>query len=133
MFDRSIAATHDHPEAEPSVTALVSGIVGDAQELLRQQITLLKHEVRRDLKDARQMSVSFAACCILGAIAAVVWTFMLVYLVTWIWPSVPLWIGFGGVGCILSVAAAGLFLFSHACKRPPQAPVRPLPHAALSL
>src|ERR1043166_6913736 len=112
MYDRSMAATHEHPETEASVARLVTGIVDDAQQLLRQQITLLKHEVRRDLKDARQMSVSFAASCILGGIAPVLLAFTLVYLVSWIWPGLPLWGSFAGMTCVLGGTATVLLFFA---------------------
>jgi len=113
MFRDSMTGTdtHDSAASETSVTRLVSGIVDDAQELLRQQIVLLKHEVRRDLRDARQMGVSFVVSMLLGGIAVVLLSFMLVYLVNWLW-TVPLWIGFGMVGCISAVVGVGLFLFA---------------------
>ena len=35
---------------EPSVTALVTGIISDAEELFKQQFELFKHEVRDDFR-----------------------------------------------------------------------------------
>ena len=37
-----------------SLTALVAGIVNDAQELLKQQVALLKHDVRQDIRQAKE-------------------------------------------------------------------------------
>ena len=42
------------PAAAPSVTGLVSGILADAQELLKQQIALAKAEIRSDLQKTKQ-------------------------------------------------------------------------------
>ena len=53
MLHDTMTSTQDPSAHEPSVTRLVTGIIDDAQELLREQIRLFKHEVRRDLKDAR--------------------------------------------------------------------------------
>jgi hypothetical protein len=112
MFQETTLGTQEPIAHEPSVTNLVSGIVNDAQVLLRQQIALLKHEVRKDLRDARQMSISFVASCLVCGIAAVLLSFMLVHLVNWIWPAVPLWAGFGVIGAILTGIGGGLFFFA---------------------
>lgn len=96
-------------QQETSVARLVSGIVDDAQELLKQQIALLKHEVRRDLKEARKISVSFGVCCVAGLLSVVLFSFMLVYLVNWLWPVVPLWVCFGIFGVVGGVVAISLF------------------------
>jgi len=37
---------HQQTDAEPSVTTLVAGIVRDAQELVKEQFELFKHEIR---------------------------------------------------------------------------------------
>jgi hypothetical protein len=110
MFRDSMTTTDTNRlGSEPSVTQLVSGIVDDAQELLRQQIILLKHEVRRDLKDATQMSISFVACCLLGGIAALLVSFMIVQLVSLV---IPLWISFAVVGCAYGFIAVVMFFYA---------------------
>ena len=40
--------------SEPSVTSLLSGIVNDAQELIKQQLELFKHELKDDMKRAQE-------------------------------------------------------------------------------
>jgi hypothetical protein len=99
-------------QPEPSVTRLVSGIVDDAHDLVRQQIQLLKHEILRDLKEARRISISFAVSCVSGGVALLLLSFMLVYLVNWLWPSQPLWVGFAFVGGLCAVTCVGLFFFA---------------------
>jgi cobalamin biosynthesis protein CobD/CbiB len=94
---------------EQSVTQLVSGIVDDAQVLLRQQIALLKHEVRKDLQEAKQLSLSFLAGGMACAVSTVLCSFALVYLLNWLWPVIPLWAGFAIVGFVFAMAASILF------------------------
>lgn len=113
MFHDSNLSTQD-PVAtrEPSVAQLVTGIVDDAQELMRQQIALFKHELRKDLKEAKRVSISFAVSCLLGGTAVLLLSFMLVYLVNWLWPAVPAWVGFGIIGALYAVICISLFFFA---------------------
>ncbi len=94
---------------DQSVTQLVSGIVNDAQDLMRQQIALLKHEVRKDLREAKQLSFSFLAGAMMCAVSTVLCCFALVYLVNWLWPVIPLWASFAIFGFIFGMAALVLF------------------------
>jgi hypothetical protein len=52
----SRSTTIENPPAAPSgnVTGLVSGILDDAQKLVRQQIDMLKSEVREDFKRSKR-------------------------------------------------------------------------------
>jgi hypothetical protein len=93
---------------EHSVTQLVSGIVDDAQVLLRQQIALLKHEVRKDLREAKQVSMTFLVGSVVGGIAAVMWSFALVYLLNWLWPVIPVWASFAIFGLVFSLVGLTL-------------------------
>jgi hypothetical protein len=105
----SMPETARNGNQEGSVTQLVSGIVDDAQELLRQQISLLKHEVRRDIQEAKQLSISFVAGVSVAAMAGILWCFTLVYLVNWLWPVIPMWGSFAIIGAICTVIAAACF------------------------
>ncbi len=106
MFQESTTSPPDQ-----SVTHLVSGIIDDAHELLRQQIALFKHEVQQDLKRAKKMSISFAASCIVCAVAGLMLSLMLVYLLSWAAPGLPLWVCFGIVAAAFAGMGAGLFFF----------------------
>jgi len=93
---------------EPSMTSLLSGIVNDAQELIKQQLTLFKHELKDDMNRAREampslglgVSVAVAAIFLLGLTVA--------HLLNWSFGEahLPLWgcyaivtVVFGAVGC----------------------------------
>jgi hypothetical protein len=40
--------------SEPSVTGLLTGIVNDAQRLINQQLTLFEHELKKDVREAKE-------------------------------------------------------------------------------
>src|SRR3954452_2861606 len=102
-------STDLHPQQDTSVTALVSGIVHDAQELLRQQLELFKHEVKDDLRKTREVALLMAAGGGVAVIAIMLLTLSLVFLMGWAFhPHLPLWACFGICGGIFAVIAAGL-------------------------
>jgi uncharacterized membrane protein YqjE len=94
--------------SDPSMTGLLSGIVNDAQELIKQQLQLFKHELKDDMKRAQEALPSLG----LGVVVAVAAVFLLgmtlANLLFWAVPAVPLWVWylvttvvFGVVGCVL--------------------------------
>lgn len=97
----------NHPE--PSLTSLVSGIVGDMQDLIKQQLQLTRREIEEDLrktKEAASLFVMGASVCFLGAILLCL---MVVHLIHWLSASAgndtafPLWACHGVVGFALVV------------------------------
>jgi len=102
--------THMETESQPGLTDLVSGIVQDAQHLMRQQLTLFQVEVKNDLHKTIAASVPMVAgaiVCLLGGIAA---TFALGYLLPTIWPNLPLWGSFAIVGGLWLALGATLLI-----------------------
>jgi hypothetical protein len=95
------------PQDQQSVTTLVSGIIGDAQTLIQQQVALIREEVRTDLRKTKEAVVSLAAGVGVAALAAVPLVFAVVYLLNeragW-----QLWASFLTVGVVLAAAGAGL-------------------------
>jgi len=98
-----------------SLTALVAGIVNDAQELIKQQVALLKHDVRQDIRQAKEALASVAIGGAIAALGAVLLAFMLVHLLFWLVPAVPLWGWFGIVGG--AVAVLGVILIYTGVRR----------------
>lgn len=88
--------------SSPSVTALVSGILTDVQELFAQQMRLLRLEIREDLRKARTGAIFLGAGLGVTAIGGLLLCVMLPLLLTWLtgWPE---WVCF----CIFGV----VFLF----------------------
>jgi len=98
-------ATNLHSGPDSGVGELVAGIVHDAQELIGQQLSLFKQEVRQDLKRARDGAAFMAAAagaCLLGSLLLVL---MLVYLLA-AQTGLPLWSCYGIVGGVLAVFGA---------------------------
>jgi Putative Actinobacterial Holin-X, holin superfamily III len=95
-----------------SVTRLVSGIFTDAEDLIRQQLTLFRLEMKQDVR-----RVADAGASILGAAAfllagVVLFCFGLVHLLAWLVPQLPLWACFGIVGGVFIALGVCLVLFA---------------------
>lgn len=101
-------ATNLQTESGQGAGELVKGIIHDAQELIGQQFTLLKHEIRQDFRNLRE-GIAFlilAAGSLL--VAAVLLGLMLVHLVHYLAPSWPEWVGYGLVGGAFAAGGVGL-------------------------
>lgn len=113
MADRlQTSSLPDAPGAEPSVTSLLSGIVKDAEELIKQQLLLFRHELKDDVSRAREALPSLGAGVVLMLAAIVFLGTTVALLLTWAVggdpPHLPLWVSFlivtvvfGVVGCCL--------------------------------
>ena len=80
-------------EARPSLTHLVGGIVQDAQQLARQQLTLFQVELKNDIRRTARGAIPLVAgifVCLIGASAAAL---AVAHLLPTIWPRLPLWGG----------------------------------------
>src|SRR5205809_3429867 len=92
------------PGTSGSVTPLVAGIVDDLQELIKQNLTLFKVEVRADLKKTRDSVAALGVGVGLMAVGALHLTVMLATLLWWAFDSaartggLPLWACFAIVG-----------------------------------
>lgn len=86
---------------EPSMTSLVSGIIADVQDLVRQQLALFREEVKGDVANAKEAAVSLALAGGVGLIGVGLLVLSLVHLLHWA-TALPLW------GCYGTLAAAFL-------------------------
>jgi hypothetical protein len=97
------------PEGQ-SVTGLVSGIVNDAQELIKQQVALVRAEIKADFQRAVRAAVMLAIGSLAAVPAVILLCFMAVYLLHE--PAgLPLWASFlivGGVFAVLSGVLIGV-------------------------
>lgn len=101
-------------EQDPSIASLLSGIVGDAQELVRQEIALARQEVREEISNAKGAAMALAIASAVLAVGGLLLVLTLAQgladLLDW-----PMWAGYGIVGAIMAVA--GYLLLSSAQKR----------------
>lgn len=109
-------------EYDASVSALLSGIVGDAQDLVRKEIALARQEIREEITAAKTAATALALA---GAVLAVGGLFLLVTVALGLsdllnWPT---WAGFGIVGLVFGIV--GAILLSSARQKMKQ--INPVP------
>jgi len=102
-------ATDVKPAPDTSLTELVTGILHDAQDLIKQQFDLLKVEVLDDLRKTRDAGILMGLGVGVALVGGLLLILMLVYLLNWAVPDLPLWASFGIWGVIACVAGLGLF------------------------
>src|SRR6516164_1798104 len=95
-------ATGVHPSTGPSTAALVSGIVNDVQELLKEQMTLFKIELLRDVNRAKKAAPSAFLGLGLTLAGTLVLAITLGLLLDWAVPAFPPWVGFLIAGVFLT-------------------------------
>lgn len=98
-----------------SMTSLVSGIIGDAQRLLRQEVALARSEIQNELNKAKTAAAALGAGIVVATLGGIVLCFMFVHLLHWLTgpagmdpATVPLWGCYGIVGGLMTVVGLGL-------------------------
>lgn len=100
----------DHGRAaEPSVTGLIGGIVGDLQDLSRQQVALFKSELSSDLRKSRHVAVIMSIGIAVLSIGGMVLAFTLVHWLQWA-TGWHISVCEAVVGGVLTVLGVGLLL-----------------------
>jgi len=89
----------------PSVTELVSGIVGDVQDLGMQHFALFRHELKEDIRKATDAAASLAIGLAVAQMGGILICLMLVHLLSSLVPSLSMWSCYGIVG--VAVVAVG--------------------------
>jgi uncharacterized membrane protein YgdD (TMEM256/DUF423 family) len=90
-----------HAEPDTSLSGQVSGIVSDAQELMNHQLALFRHELREDVRKAKEAAASLALGLGVTAIGCLFVSTMLVFLLQK--TGLELWACFGILGGTLFV------------------------------
>jgi len=105
--------TTTDPEA-PGLAPLISGIVQDAQSLLRQQLTLFQTEVKHDLTRTKDAVIPISIGVAVSAVTMILLCLTIVYALVWIWPQLPLFAAFGIVTVILGIIGGALIYMGKA-------------------
>lgn len=95
-------ANHSSSSSEPSVAALVSGIVNDAKSLLLQEFTIAKLEMQDELRKTKSAAISLGIGIGIAAVGGLLLILMGVHLLAHL-TEIPLWGCYGIVGGILLV------------------------------
>ena len=93
----------------PSVTGLVTGIVNDTQELIKQHLELFRTEVKEDFTKTKQAGIPLIIGVVVMAVGALLVCFTLVYLLNWAAPQLPLWVCYAIVSGVFIVLGGILF------------------------
>src|SRR5262249_36924077 len=106
------------PEPQPSMAALVGGIINDAQQLIRQEVTLARRELQQQWDKTKTAVTSLAAGGAVAFLGGILLCFMLVHLIHWLSmkggpgaadPStIPLWACYGLVGLLFAIGGGAL-------------------------
>jgi uncharacterized membrane protein YqjE len=98
--------------SDPSMTSLLSGIVNDAQELIKQQLDLFKHELRDDVKRAQEGLPSLGLGVVVAMVAVFLLGMTLANLLFWAVPAVPLWVWYAITTVVFGVVGGILLYFA---------------------
>jgi uncharacterized membrane protein YqjE len=99
-------ATDLQTDTEANVATLVSGIVNDALDLMKQQAALLKHELSSELVKFKETALTMGAGMGFAIFGVLFLALMLVFLFQW--AGLFLWAAFGIVGLLLLGVGAAL-------------------------
>src|SRR5262249_10520089 len=101
-------ANEVHSPPERSVTSLVSGIIDDVQELIRQQATLIRSEIQDDFRKTKAAVSSMAVGVGVAVLGVILLSLMAVYRLQRARPELPLWACFAIVGGFLGLLGGAL-------------------------
>jgi len=96
--------------APASITPLITGIVSDAQALIKQQLTLFQTEMKNDLRRTKNATIPLGIGAVVCLVAAIVLSNALALLVVYFWPACPYFAAFGIVGIVLGIVGGALLL-----------------------
>jgi hypothetical protein len=85
------------------LTPLLTGIVQDAQTLLRQQLSLFQSEVKNDLGRTKDAAIPLGMGVAVASVALIFLCLAAVYGLVWAWPTLPLFAAFAIVGGVLGL------------------------------
>jgi Putative Actinobacterial Holin-X, holin superfamily III len=98
-------------QSELSLAQLLTGIVNDAKELMRQELALAKHEIREDLRKTTTAMLSLGIGIGVAAIGGLLLILMLVHLLNAL-AGLPLWACYGIVGGLFLIMGGVLLLIA---------------------
>lgn len=115
-------------ETDQSITSLVRGVLGDARELIREEVALAKAEARVEIGRLTSAVTEFGAAAVAGwfALMFVLCAMALGIAAAFQWPA---WSGFAIVGVLLGIVATVMYVTARAAARR----VEPMPRTVESV
>jgi len=95
--------------AEPRLSELVNGIIHDVGDLLKQQTALIQWEVREDYRKTKEAVVALGIGIGTMFLGGLLLVHMVVHLLAWAFPALPMWGSYAIVGGLLTATGAALF------------------------
>lgn len=93
------------------ITTLISGILSDGQELIKQQLQLFSVELKNDLKQTRNATIPLIAGSLVAAVGLMFLFVTAALWIEWQWrETIPMWGAFGIV-TLLFLVVGGILLF----------------------
>lgn len=103
--------------AEPSTTGLLSGIISDFGDLIKQEIRFAQAEFKSDLSKTREAATALAIGVGVASLSGLLLAWMLVHLLHWATSptdldpaKLPLWACFGIVGLVFGAVGGVLIM-----------------------
>lgn len=89
----------------PSLTSLVEGIVGDSQQLIRQELALARAEIQEEWTKTKTAAGALGAGIVVLSLSGIFLCLTLVHLLHWL-TEMPLWGCYGIVGGLFALLGA---------------------------
>lgn len=102
--------TDQLPRESSGMATLVSGIIADVQELLKQQLTLFQQELQEDFRKTKNAVLPLIVGIVLVLVAGIILAAGLALLLNALWPALALWLCFVMAGAVWGLAA-GVLVF----------------------
>jgi hypothetical protein len=93
--------------SDPSLAALLGGIINDAKDLMLHEMTMAKLEVQDELRKTKAAAISLGIGIGVIAVGGILLILMLVHLLEAL-TDIPLWGCYGIVGAVFAVVGAVL-------------------------
>jgi hypothetical protein len=89
------------------MTALAGDVLAGVEQLVVQQLQLLRHELRQDLRQARTAAIFLGAGLGVTLVGGLLFCLMPPYWLHWSVPELPLWACFGSAGGVFLLLGGG--------------------------
>lgn len=96
-----------------SIPGLIKGLLDDARDLIREELQLVRAEIREEVSALGTVAVAFAVAAVVGLVGAMLLSVALGGALAYVlrWPS---WAGYGVVSLLLLAGGWALCLFARA-------------------